>query len=335
MTPSLEYLPPETARNEDPELPLWEIKSIPGKGKGVVATRVILPGTLLIHEKPLLTTETLTDPDPITMEKQLARLLRKLPKTSQRAYLSLHNNYPGQGSPLTNIIRSNAYPLGPGSRIGGIFATISRINHSCIPTTQHSWNETRKEFLIHAIREIQPGHEITTSYHAGGPSRERQATLQDLFHFLCTCPLCTLPRTELQKSDARLIRAASLDQAIGHAETVLHAPGKVLHLCKSLLTIYRDEDVQDQRVGRVYWDAFQICNRHGDLARASAFAQKYRERKVLGEGEDSRGAKDAWVFINDPRKDDSYGGTQMWKTNVQDVPKDVSDAEFEKWLWKQ
>ncbi|KAJ8068130.1 hypothetical protein OCU04_003701 [Sclerotinia nivalis] len=332
MAPSFDTPPREDTPN-DSESPLWEIKAIPGKGQGVLATRFITPGTLLFHEKPLLTTETLTDPS--TTEKQLARLLRALPKESQRAYLSLHNNYPGQGSPLTNIIRSNAYPLGPSSPIGGIFKNISRINHSCLPTTQHSWNEKRQEFVVYAVRDIQPGEEITTSYHMGGPSAERKAELEEFFKFVCTCALCSLPPSELKKSDARLIRAASLDQAVGDAETVMKAPEKVLKTCKSLETIYREEGIQDQRVGRLYWDAFQICNRHGDLARASAFARKYRERKVLGEGEDSTGAEEALIFILDPKKDDSYGGTQRWRSRVQDIPKDLSEAEFEKWLWRQ
>ncbi|KAF7921118.1 uncharacterized protein EAE97_011386 [Botrytis byssoidea] len=332
MSPSQDTPPSEYTSNNT-STPLWEIKLIPGKGQGVLATQLIAPGTLLFAEKPLLTTETLTSPS--TVEKQLAKLLRGLPKESQRAYLSLHNNYPGQGSPLTNIIRSNAYPLGPNSPIGGIFKDISRINHSCLPTTQHSWNPKRQEFLVHAVREIQPGEEITTSYHVGGPSSERKAELKEFFKFDCTCSLCTLPPAELKKSDARLIRAAALDQAIGHAETVMKNPEKVLKTCKSLETIYREEGIKDQRTGRVYWDAFQICNRHGDLARASAFAKKYRESKVLGEGEDSEGAVEALVFIKDPKKDDSYGGSQRWKSKVEDIPKGLSDEEFEKWLWRE
>ncbi|KAB8291548.1 hypothetical protein EYC80_006349 [Monilinia laxa] len=332
MAPSLETPPPETTANDTAETQPWEIKPIPGKGQGVLATRVIAPGTLLFHEKPLLTTESLNDPD--TIEKDLARILRTLPKESQRAYLSLHNNYPGQGSPLTNIIRSNAYPLGPNSPIGGIFQTISRINHSCLPTTQHSWNAARQEFLVHAVREILPGQEITTSYHVGGPSSARKAQLREFFKFDCTCTLCSLPEAELQKSDARLVRAAKLDQAIGNAESVMKNPDTILKTCRSLEMIYREEGIQDQRVGRVYWDAFQICNRHGDLARASAFARKYRERKVLGEGEDSEGAQEAAVMMKDPKKDDSYGGSQKWKSRVQDIPQDLSEEEFEKWLWR-
>lgn len=115
----------------------------------------------------------------------------------------------------------------------------------------------------------------------------------------------------------------------------MKTPEKVLRTCRKLETIYREEGIQDQRVGRLYWDAFQICNRHGDLARASVFARKYRERKVLGEGEDSAGAEEALVFMRDPRKDDSYGGSQRWRSGVEDVPKDLNEVDFEKWLWRE
>ncbi|PQE18911.1 SET domain-containing 5 protein [Rutstroemia sp. NJR-2017a BVV2] len=334
MAPSKDSPAPATANGDTSEdTPLWTIKPIPGKGLGVVAARAIAPGTLLFHESPLLTTETLKNP--ATTERDLAQLIRALPKESQRAYLSLHNNYPGQPSPLSNIIRSNAYPLGPSSSVGGVFKDISRINHSCLPTSQHSWNESRKEFVVYAVRELSPGDEITTSYHVGGPSNERKKELKEWFKFDCTCDLCSLPGPELAKSDERLVRAAKLDQVIGDAKRVMKHPEKALKDCRDLEIIYRQEGIQDQRVGRVYWDAFQICNRHGDLARASEFARKYRERKILGEGEDSKGAIEALVFMKDPKKHESCGGSQKWKSKVSDIPKGKNEDEFEKWLWRE
>ncbi|KAM3073601.1 hypothetical protein ACMFMF_006804 [Clarireedia jacksonii] len=315
MAPSKDT-PAPVATNGDisVDTPLWTIKPISGKGLGVVATRAIAPGTLLFHESPLLTTETLTNPT--TTEKDLAQLLR-------------------QPSPLSNIIRSNAYPLGPNSSVGGVFKDISRINHSCLPTSQHSWNESRKEFVVYAVRELSPGDEITTSYHVGGPSSERKKELKEWFKFDCTCDLCSLPGPELAKSDERLVRAAKLDQAIGDAARVMKHPEKALKDCRDLETIYREEGIQDQRVGRLYWDAFQICNRHGDLARASEFAKKFRERKILGEGEDSQGAIEALVYIKDPKKHESCGSSQKWKSKVSDIPKNKDGDEFEKWLWRE
>jgi hypothetical protein len=162
---------------------LFTIEAIPGKGKGVLATWTITPGTLILSEAPLITTDVITSME--TTEKDLARALKALPKDSQRAFLSLHNNYLGK-NPLSNIIRSNGYPLGPSSDVGGVFATISRINHSCRPNAAHSWNPLLKEQTVYAVREIKEGDEITLSYHNGGPSTVRKQILKEAFNFDCT-----------------------------------------------------------------------------------------------------------------------------------------------------
>ncbi|KAK5691710.1 hypothetical protein LTR17_025613 [Elasticomyces elasticus] len=93
-----------------PEEQAYRLADIPGKGKGLLATTSLAPGTLLISEAPLFTTESLTNAS--TIESDLGKLVRSLPKDSQRAFLSLHNNNPGP-EPFSNIIRSNGYPLGP------------------------------------------------------------------------------------------------------------------------------------------------------------------------------------------------------------------------------
>src|SRR5450756_915744 len=49
--------PPNGTQPPTPETTLWEIAPIPGKGLGLIATQDITPGTLLLSEEPLLTTE--------------------------------------------------------------------------------------------------------------------------------------------------------------------------------------------------------------------------------------------------------------------------------------
>ena len=110
-----------------PEDSPFELKDIAGKGKGLVATRSIFPGTLIISEAPLFTTASLKNPS--TFEKDLGAIVRSLSKEGQRAFLSLHNNNPGK-EPFSNIVRSNGYPLGPNSEVGGVFPVIARVSKS-------------------------------------------------------------------------------------------------------------------------------------------------------------------------------------------------------------
>lgn len=79
----------------------------------------------------------------------------------------------------------------PGSSPGGIFPIISRINHSCRPNTQHTWNSLKKQETNHAISIIKKGEEITISYNFGGPSERRRLRMKESFNFDCTCDICS------------------------------------------------------------------------------------------------------------------------------------------------
>ena len=311
---------------------LYKLQAIPGKGKALVATQLITPGTQIISEPPLITTAVIKSSD--TIEKDLASHLRTLPKDSQRAFLSLHNNYPGK-NPLQNIIRSNGYPMGPSSDVGGVFENISRINHSCMPNAVQAWNKQRAEETVYAVREISEGTEITLSYHAGGPSKDRKALLKDNFGFDCACELCALPPDELKESDERLVKAQKLDAEIGNSSTVKTAPTKVLRSCKALKEIFDQEGIKDDRVARLWYDCFQVCNFHSDEARASVFLQRYCDAKALSSGADGSEVLEMKDFVKDPKKHDTYGLKRTWKSTVSSVPKDLSQDQFEKWVWHE
>lgn len=341
MTPSISQISnnssergPDSGNSEqsDQVRQLFKLDSISGKGKALIALHHITPGTLLISEPPLLTTDVILNAD--TIEQDLARHLRTLSRTAQRAFLSLHNNYPGK-NPLQNIIRSNGYPLGPGSDVGGVFENISRINHSCLPNAVQAWNAQNREETVYAVRDIQPGTEITLSYHAGGPSTVRKALLKENFGFDCACELCSLPPSELKASDGRLIRAQSLDASIGDSATVRASPGKVLKNCKSLLGIFQQEGIKDDRLARLWYDCFQVCNFHSDEARAATFLGRYVDAKKISSGSDGSDVLEMEPFVKEPKKHDSFGLKATWKTSVGQVPAGLSEVDFEKWLWRE
>lgn len=307
------------------------METIPGKGKGLIATRDISPGTLILSDSPLITTDVIKSVE--TTERDLAQALKALPKDSQRAYLSLHNNYPGK-NPLSNIVRSNGYPLGPGSDVGGVFANVSRINHSCRPNTKHTWNGSLQQQTVYAIRPVAAGQELTLSYLQGGTSAQRQQELQSYFGFTCTCELCSLPPAALAASDSRIQRAQELNDAIGDWDTCRSSPARALADARKLLALYHEEGVGDDRVPNVYYDVFQVCNMHGDVARASAFAEEYCALKRLSEGPLSTAAAEVGVYARDPHSHASYRKTKEWASRLEDVPKWLERAEFEKWLWR-
>lgn len=296
----------------------------------MIATQSIEPGTCLISEKPLFTTADIQSSD---VERELVRIVKALPKDSQRAFLSLHNNSPGR-EPFSNIVRSNGYPLGPTSDVGGIFPNIARINHSCRANTQQAWNASRGQETAYSVRKIQQGEEITIAYTIGGPSKERKAKLKNFFGFVCSCELCSLPPDELDESDARHTKAAKLDEAIGDPKRVKMLPERALHDCHELLGIYEKEGISDTRVARLYYDAFQICLMHSDQARAKVFAKKCAEARSICEGLDSTETAEMNGYAEDPSSHSSFGGTTKWKSTIDAMPR-LSDVEQDKWLWRR
>lgn len=99
--------------------------------------------------------------------------------------------------------------------------------------------------------------------------------------------------------------------------------------------IYEEEGIRDDRLTRLYFDAFQVVNMHGDQARASTWARRYCEEKRRSAGRDSVDLLEMMPFVRDPAKHDSFGSTEEWKTGAEDVPKELGKANFEKWLWRE
>jgi hypothetical protein len=337
MAPSRDSPPTEVLRSAletpEPKPGLWTITDIPGKDKGVIASTDIAPGTLLISEPPILTTEIIRSVD--TTESDLAEFLRNLPREQQRAFLSLHNNYPGQKNPLSNIVRSNGYPLGAGADVGGVFENISRVNHSCLPNAVHSWNPIFGEETVYAVRAIKKGEEITLSYHAGGPTEVRKRSLKEGFGFDCTCVLCDASEADMKASDERLSRVQELDDLIGDSSIVRNDPWKALAHCKEMIEILEIEGIKDDRLSRAYYDAFQVLAIHSDGARAAWWAKKYCEAKLVSAGKDSVDRLEMKPYAKRPQKHNCYGVDKIWKTKLEEFPKERSGPDFEKWLWRQ
>jgi hypothetical protein len=216
-----------------------------------------------------------------------------------------------------------------------VFATISRINHSCNPNCVQSWDPLLERDTVYAVRPILAGAEITTAYHVGGPSTERKPLLKEHFGFDCACEVCSLPDEKLRTSDARMIRVENLDKCIGDAETVRYSPAKVLKNCKTVLSIFEAENIKDDRLSRLYYDSYQVCNMHSDQARARVFAKKYCEAKKMAAGKDSIDLLEMMPYVKKPATHSSYGSTNDWKTEISDMPKGVTPDEFRRWMWRE
>lgn len=316
------------------DVPLFEVRPIPGKGKGLVTRFNLAKGTRILVEKPLLTVQS----TPVELlEKSLASKLKLLTKHQQRQFLSLHNNFPGK-HPFSGIVKTNALPCGAGSDTGGVYPSICLINHSCLPNSHNNWNPENGHETIHAIRPINAGEEITISYDNGGPSKVRLAKLAEAFGFDCDCVVCSLHPTECHASDVRRSQIQSLDDAIGDPFQMMNDPNSSLKNCRSLLKLLNEEYHGNAGafIPRLYYDAFQISIAHGDQARASVFAERAYKGRVVCEGEDSSLTKKTKCFMQNPASHSNFRGcSTRWVTRKESVPEGLNTDEFENWLWRQ
>jgi hypothetical protein len=290
-------------------------------------------GTRILCEKPLLTVQS----TPLeVLEPLLATKLKAMTKTEQRQFFSLHNNFPGKHV-LGGIFKTNALPCGPDSPVGGIYPTICLINHSCLPNSHNNWNSQAEHETIHAIRSIQAGEEIVIPYDRGGPCAVRQASLKQAFGFDCQCATCMLPPDKLRDSDARRLLIQQLDGAIGDPMRMMTKPSDSLRDCHTLLHTLSDEfnGHPGAHSCRLYYDAFQICISHGDQARGGVFAEKAYNARVRVEGRDSPETQRMKTLSMKPDAHQSYGlCSKMWKTKKSMVPKNLSESQFEAWLFR-
>jgi hypothetical protein len=309
----------------------YAIQSIPGKGQGLIATSKIPKGTRILSEAPIFKV-SYNVPDFKIINNFIIKELKRLNKTHQRAFFSLHNAYGRDNSPFLGIARTNALPLGCGAGEGGIFLEASRINHSCRNNSQNTWNENIGRLTIHALRDIEEGQEITISYLGSMMEyAERQRSLKRSFFFDCRCELCSIPVARRKESDVRLKKIQLIDDALGYLNDAMSDYKGGLHLVHTIFRLFKEEGQWDASVPRAYYDAFQIAIANGDETRARIFAERAYAARVVVEGDDSPEAVRLAQLVDKPTQHRLYG---LFVDNPEEVeiPQGLDESTFEDWL---
>jgi len=180
----------------------YEIKNIPGKGRGMFATRKIYPGEIIVREVPqiILCEEVFLDHD--KCERFVEREVNKMSDKQRRRFLSLTD---GRGlDSYLGIFYTNDMDWD-----GDVCLcpTMARANHSCAPNAEFYTRKDIGEQRLVSLCIIEEGEEITISYMAaadeGSDNRaKRQSYLRNLYGFQCTCLVCSLEGEALEHNDA-------------------------------------------------------------------------------------------------------------------------------------
>ncbi|KAK8128153.1 SET domain-containing protein 5 [Apiospora sp. TS-2023a] len=314
---------------------MWVVKPVPNAGNGAVALRKIARGERIMADVPLFVVPTTVN-DVKTMQQIIALGLKKASKEQAREFLTLDNAHKANG-PLVGTASTNVHPMGGGGATeAGLFLAACRINHACVPNAQNKWRKDLGRMTVHAARDIAAGEEITLTYlPALFPWAERQTILKDHFGFKCACATCAIPPGEKRDaSDRRRKEINELDEKVGDGKRIVKNAEEMLHDAWRKLKLLREEGITDAWVSRAWHDAFQIAIANGDQARAKVFAERDYEATVACEGNDSPEAAQTMQWVKSPKAHPLYSGKLQWKQGVDKIPKDLSDEEFEKWLFR-
>ncbi|KAG6304768.1 hypothetical protein E4U45_001165 [Claviceps purpurea] len=340
MTNFLENAPESTTGNlSEPcsaDGHMHVLQDIPGKGKGLVATREIPKGTRILSEQPLITLPA-TVPGEMVPDI-LCRQWVSVNIDQRTAYLSLHNNFANGikkgGSQFVGIFYSNCREFGRGDKVA-VFLEACRINHDCESNAEGEWNSNIKRHTVHAIRDIHAGEEITLCYAAYHETRttERRA-FQKEYHFVCSCHTCNLPAEQREERDRKLLQLMNLSKLF-HETVYLCPPIMSLQYLDAQIRIYSELNREDHDVALVYEFAADMTISQGDLARGRVFAQKAESIHKTTLGSDSPMAIKFADLARDPSSHDMYGRFMCWRTTVDDIPYELEPHDFEEWLWKR
>ncbi|KAG9194604.1 hypothetical protein G6011_04639 [Alternaria panax] len=193
-----------------------EVRSFPGKGKGLVTTRAVKKGERILLDTAHIIASSHFPPQVTHLQGKalLSAAIDQLPQTDRDLVLALDQSL--GGSKVEDIMKTNAFAcqLADGDVDDAymcLFPSVARINHACQPNAHARFVPKTMSMEIKAQRDIAAGEEIGISYgridlkHA-----DRQALYREGWNFGCTCPLCTASQYEIAGSDQRRTRFAQL-----------------------------------------------------------------------------------------------------------------------------
>ncbi|KAH8883149.1 SET domain-containing protein [Thozetella sp. PMI_491] len=252
---------------------LYELRDVPGKGKGAIATRRIARDMVIMIDPAIMmaTVEYPADVQREQVQDILQRGAEQL-RDPNRVLGLAQKGTPG-ASVVEDVLITNSFGVSvDGNSYMGLFPELSRFNHACHPNAFIHFSETTMAVTMWASHNIEPGEEITISYlDFGSPYPERQEMLRDVWGFECKCAMCSAPVEEREASDERRNKVRALHSEI----TRILNQGEFLEAVKvneELLRVVDEEDLMSH-YGEYFEIPAQLYNAVGDYEKAEKFTR--------------------------------------------------------------
>jgi len=261
---------------ENIEAPAFQIVEILCKGFGMIATRKLFPGDLILAEKPIFIVPGAVYEDVETTEEFLDKEIHRVSSEERELFLSLSDKRDAEEdkfdlTPYCGIFSTNAMTYGDDAVL---CPTMARANHSCRPNAEFIARPDLGEQHLVTNYMIKEGEEITISYLSmageGSDTKEtRQSYLQRWYRFQCTCWACTLQGQELL--DDEFVRETMKEfQAAGEDNLdpteienliakVYQIQGKHSYILDLFQFLYRSSNVGSLRMVKCAVNGFTIA----------------------------------------------------------------------------
>ena len=111
---------------------------------------------------------------------------------------------------IAAIFECNNFEIGAQSEVqedgslmtlAGVFPLAARVNHSCRPNVNQTWNSNLDQLTIHAIRDIEVGEELCDSYVLLLEDTQTRQVGLDAYGFVCGCEVCGSSEDDRRKQD--------------------------------------------------------------------------------------------------------------------------------------
>jgi len=258
------------------EAPAFKIVEIPCKGFGMVATKKLFPGDLILAEKPLFIIPEEIFSDVETCEEFLEKAVEKLTSKQRELFFGLSDKRElGKGqfdpNPYSGIFYTNAMAYEDETVL---CPEMARANHSCRANAEFVARPDLGEQHLVTNYIIMEGEEITINYMSmaeeGSDTKEtRQSYLRRLYGFQCTCPACTLQETELAddehaRENVKELQAAGEDnldrvELENLISKVYQIQGKHSYILELFEFLYRSAPVGSLRMVEYAVNGFTIA----------------------------------------------------------------------------
>eukprot|EP00930_Biecheleria_cincta_P036158 TRINITY_DN24811_c0_g1_i1.p1 TRINITY_DN24811_c0_g1~~TRINITY_DN24811_c0_g1_i1.p1 ORF type:complete len:322 (-),score=71.71 TRINITY_DN24811_c0_g1_i1:22-987(-) len=305
-----------------PAAVLVEVQEVPGHGRGLVAARQLKPGDCIIDEEALVWCPRSSVEWAayavfvaaawrffgsgyleawfgwilavffgyrffITVGQYLwvCWLVFRLDSTDRKKFDNLCNPFPSTALPFVDTLmiwRTNAMPAGNGR--GAVFASTCMINHSCAPNAYQYWDTKKRRMLVHCMKTVKKGEEITISYiDVFQKTQDRREALWNQYRFNCECPACSLPDERKYASDDRRARCSVLH--LGAARRVLSSElERSMAEVEEFLKLLDEEFGDPSYKGEVLLEVSELYRRQKKLAQARSWAAKAHKSLELVRG---------------------------------------------------